>query len=266
MHVERINAFPALRHEWNRLLRSIDGASVFQTYAWVANWWKHFGDDKELYLLVARDNGTVTGIAPLMIDPVRVRGLRACRVLRFIGHGITDYLDFLLAPGREEEVLRAFSAYMRHSGKGWGLGILGEIPVTSRTHAGLQAALNEAGIACVTEEDSPCPYLTLPDDGKRFLSSLSANCRNNIKRKAKKLGRLGELEYRVVTDDQATALEQFFALQGIRRTEPLSEAAKQFHRDVSVDLSDSLSLELLSLDGKDLCALYNYDYGGVRYY
>jgi hypothetical protein len=68
--VERIGTLQGLdglRDVWDRLLVRSDFKNIFMTFDWLRTWWKIFGDDKELYVLVIRSEDTIIGIAPLML-------------------------------------------------------------------------------------------------------------------------------------------------------------------------------------------------------
>ena len=56
---------------WNSLLPKTPRASFFHTYDWLQLYWKHFGHDKQLRVLVVRSDGTPFGIVPLCINRER---------------------------------------------------------------------------------------------------------------------------------------------------------------------------------------------------
>src|SRR5262249_17223974 len=71
---------------WNALLQRSATRTVFQTWQWHAAWWQVFGPGAELVLLVARRGGELAGLGAFW---------RQRRVLRFVGHGRSDYGDLL---------------------------------------------------------------------------------------------------------------------------------------------------------------------------
>ncbi|MBM4036690.1 MAG: hypothetical protein FJ291_33575, partial [Planctomycetes bacterium] len=96
---------------------------MFLAWEWLRPWWRHFRrEDDELCILAARSpnqqsaisnqqSGRLVGIAPLYRSRVRASyRLGSLRRIGFIGDrsGDSEYLDFIIEPGREEEVLRAF--------------------------------------------------------------------------------------------------------------------------------------------------------------
>ncbi len=82
--------FRQLQEKWDLLLERSSAVTIFQTYEWYATWIKHFGSRVSLFVLVAREDEDVQGIAPLMIsqrDGFRQLGLIAGRTV--------DYEDFV---------------------------------------------------------------------------------------------------------------------------------------------------------------------------
>lgn len=59
--------FKSLCNEWGNLLQSSNLKSVFLTWEMLYTWWSHYGHGKELWLVEARANGALAGIAPLML-------------------------------------------------------------------------------------------------------------------------------------------------------------------------------------------------------
>src|SRR5262245_51117091 len=52
---------------WNALFQQTPKASFFHTYQWFVTYWKHFGGDKQMRVLVVRSGDAVIGIVPLCI-------------------------------------------------------------------------------------------------------------------------------------------------------------------------------------------------------
>lgn len=95
MEIQRHHELAELEpRRWDELAAASSPNTVFQTYGWHRAWADAFGERHELMLLSASDAGQLVGVAPLC--------LTEDRALRFIGHGSSDYMDLLVAPGRED--------------------------------------------------------------------------------------------------------------------------------------------------------------------
>ncbi|MEM2970472.1 MAG: cellulose biosynthesis protein, partial [Candidatus Bathyarchaeia archaeon] len=65
VEIDNYDDFLALEEDWNNILDKCDH-TIFSTWYWLSNWWKHFGNGKKLLLLLAQENNEIEGIAPLM--------------------------------------------------------------------------------------------------------------------------------------------------------------------------------------------------------
>ncbi|GAH64320.1 unnamed protein product, partial [marine sediment metagenome] len=70
-------------------------ASIFVLPAWLRVWWQTFGSGAEPYLRAVRQGGEIIGIAPLLVREATASIIGSADVC--------DYLDFVVAPGRERD-------------------------------------------------------------------------------------------------------------------------------------------------------------------
>jgi len=270
--VDRLESFDGLRESWHDLLDDHCNATVFQTHEWLSTWWKYFGDDRRLCLLTAREDSRLLGIAPLMIGRIRAAGVPWLKVMRFVGHDTTDYQDFILRDGHEEAVMRAFLGHLNTMKREWHVIVMGEVPETSPVNRWIGKTAESEGLAVHSEPFTPCPYIDLPASWDEYLAGLSSNARGNIRRKPRKLARLGTLDVETAPSagDMCAAMDRFLVLHDDRMqskgSDRPSEHAKRFHREVATELADHVALSFLRLDGKDVAGMYSFDFRGGRYY
>jgi CelD/BcsL family acetyltransferase involved in cellulose biosynthesis len=105
--------FAALAEEWDELYQNAPLATPFQSWAWLYSWWEFYGEGYELRLVRIRHDGLLVGLLPLMLE--RRAGLGR---LRFVGTGLTDYLDVLVREGWETRVPEAAVRGLRQM-DGW---------------------------------------------------------------------------------------------------------------------------------------------------
>lgn len=85
--IEDADELNAIASEWEELWRESPDATPFQSPQWLLPWWKHFGDDKQLTVVIGRDrDGRLNLLAPFCIEN---------RTLMLLGGWITDHLDIL---------------------------------------------------------------------------------------------------------------------------------------------------------------------------
>lgn len=130
MKIIEINDFTdfiRLKPDWGNLLLESEH-SVFSTWTWLSTWWKHFGKNRELLLLLAEENQKLVAIAPLMVTTEPFSQLHRKKI-EIIGTPDADYNSFILARTSEKEkVLYAFFKYLDSASKKWDILRFTDIP------------------------------------------------------------------------------------------------------------------------------------------
>jgi len=67
IEINDLEALESYRLAWNALLPQTPRASFFHTFDWLKNYWKCFGADQQLRVLIVRSEGTPIGIVPLCV-------------------------------------------------------------------------------------------------------------------------------------------------------------------------------------------------------
>lgn len=102
---------------WLRLQAVAAGPTFQHDPEHVAAWLRHLAADFAPLLLVAREDGAVAGIVPLMFRDGRRRGLLPFRSVRFLADLHADYAAVLARPERSGEVAAAALEWL--FGNGW---------------------------------------------------------------------------------------------------------------------------------------------------
>lgn len=261
IHVEIVDNLSDPRlSSWNKLLAKAGNPLPFQSYEWVKCWWDNFAPGSaRLFVIIARENGDIIGIAPLMC---RKYFHGRCADLKFIGTGYFDYFDFLIDKGREDEVLSGFLTCLRGKFKNFVL----QLNNIFEQSAALKVFLNPAdgvlsGFNILAQVEDEVPYLALPPSKDVFSALLKDSLKSDIARQKKRLGILGSLEFRACGDvaEGMEALEDYFSLH-IKKWEHSGgysvyklPARRDFLRSLLKNLSEGLSgVYHLSLDGRKL--------------
>jgi len=259
--------FDELAAEWSALLRRSAVDSVFLTPQWQQVWWRHFSAGRDLTLLLARDPaGTLQGIAPLYAFAQAGQ-----RILQFVGGvDVSDYLDFIVARGQEEELYRAFLNYLLNRAPSWDLLDLHDLPGHSPTRFGLlcQVCRECCPEGTLAEPEYAAPYIPLPGDWEAYLATLDKKQRHEVRRKLRRAQE--EAELRMSRQQDPAGLEEAVAtfVRLHRASHPEKEAfmtaeMEAFFHDVArVTLAAGwLSLYTLSLDGRPAASTWCFDYG-----
>lgn len=268
------DGFKALKGDWNTLALE-SGLSIFQSWEWAWHWWQANKRGKKLWLLVAKDEGGIGGIAPLYISssylglPVKVAAL--------LGTNGSDYLNVLIKPGRED-IAHALAEFLLGS-TGWDVIDLHQLSSTAET-AGMIAddtlqRMAPSDISCERIVQDPAFNLALPGNWDDYLSTLSKKFRWNVQYYSRRLAREHNLAFRVsdpatVADDMAL----FFKLHQKRflaKKKPgayINPKFRKFHTELATELCNAgrLRLYIMEIDGRPIAALYGFAFGTSFYY
>ena len=229
---------------------------------WMKAWWEAFGEGWEPCVLFVERAGRPIGIAPL-----RVRGGEA----RFLGEvNVCDYLDFVVAPGREETFLTAVLGHLQGQGiRRLDLRVLRPDSVGARF-----LAEPAADLPCDTRlepEDVTCE-LALPSAWEAYLHGLSGHQRHEVRRKLRRVQDAGEVRMRVVDEpeglrDRLDPFLDLFRSSSPQKAEFLTPVMVGFFRSVLQALvgRGMVRLHFLELDGTPAAAALCLEHGDTTY-
>jgi CelD/BcsL family acetyltransferase involved in cellulose biosynthesis len=264
--VSDLEAFGALRPEWDALLSASDAPSVFLTWEWLHTWWRHLAGGRRLHLVLVRRDGELVALAPLCLASSPLFPGR----LEMLGTGVvgSDHLDVIVRGGHAEAALEALAAHVG------GLGIALDLcQLRDRSRAAeLVARLDGNGWRQSLRATDVCPYLRLADhDWNSFLGTLGAEHRANVRRRIRKLKDRGvSLEEAASEESRRGMLAVLLRLHELRWSTRGgsdafgSPAVAAFHGEAtSLALERGwLRLQTLFLQGQPVAALYGLQYAG----
>jgi len=126
--VNTIEGFKALEHDWNKLYEKSVRTTIFSSWDWMFTWWEVFHDElsRKLYILCLYDGDELLGIAPFHIYKHYPKSLVQGKTLQFIASGnkqeenvTSEYLDFIVLPEKESEMVAAVSEYLLQHKRQW---------------------------------------------------------------------------------------------------------------------------------------------------
>jgi CelD/BcsL family acetyltransferase involved in cellulose biosynthesis len=256
--------------QWEDLLASIPDASIFNTWEYLAPWWRAFSGGQKLQVLAFRDaTSRLMGLAPLTLSAKRIAGMNV-RVVRLMGDGnYSDHLDILARPGAEEGVAAALVELLAKRSSLWDICELNTLPSRSSCGGQVLRQLETEGWPHLVYS-RPAAMVRLPETWECYLKLVSAMEREKIGRFSRRLERKYRARFYRSTkpDDLNTSLEHLFRLHQKRwelRGEPgsfRSVECRNFFQELSRSLLDRGELEFwrLELNGQAVAALF-----GLRY-
>ncbi|MEM5854025.1 MAG: GNAT family N-acetyltransferase [Candidatus Aenigmatarchaeota archaeon] len=273
MKIKEINNFSdflSLKEEWASLLKNCDH-TIFSTWEWLSTWWKCFGRNKKLLILLAEDKNKIIGIAPFMYIVNKTFGLTT-RKIEFIGTPQSDYNNFIIAE-KEEECLASFMHYITTIEEPWDYIELKEIPENTIVH--FQKRPDNIKIA-KAQLLHKCPYLILPKNVDVLVKGLNAKFRKNLKRSQKLIEMEHKLEFVDYSHPQffKEGMKQLFELHQKRwesrgeRGVFAREEIRNFHMQIAERFSTLGWLGLYSIlaDDKAIACLYGFKYRSKFYF
>jgi CelD/BcsL family acetyltransferase involved in cellulose biosynthesis len=251
------------------------GASFFQSWDWLACYWRHYGGTQRLRVLLVLEDGQPRGVVPLVVREEQTRAGR----LRILTYPLDDWGSFF-GPigGQPQAILTAALGYVRATARDWDLLDLrwvdprldGKATPTALSSAGFQAYPQQVAQAGLIEASS----------WEAYWASRTSHWRNNVRRAERRVAAAGEIthvHYRPAAGGQEGAdprwdlFEQCQAIaaaswQGSSSigTTLSHGAVREFLRDMHgvAAACGAVDLHLLYVAGRPSAFAYNYRYRG----
>jgi CelD/BcsL family acetyltransferase involved in cellulose biosynthesis len=269
---ESLESLQHLRLEWDALLRDYPYSSVFSTYEWLVSWWRAFGANDRLWVLVFRDEASaLVGLAPLALTrrgsfPFRMR------LLRLMGDGSndSDNLDLPVKPGFEGRFAESLLCFLGTKRSSWQIAELNTMPPQSPAANALRQLLEKRKWVAI-EKETPASAIALPATWEQYLGQLSSEDQKNLARYTRRLEKRFAVQiYRCSMESQLPkCLGALFEHHQARweaageRGSFGSQERREFYDELSRALlaQGRLDLWVLELDGKVVAAQFGFRYG-----
>ncbi len=242
--------------EWQELWNRLPHTTVFQSPHWLLPWIEVFQPIAP-HLLEIREGDLLVGVIPLLIY-----ARDSQRVLAFMGGGVSDYLDALVDPQYEREVLATFHDYLARECYAWDILEFTDLPAHS-----VLLRLAQVTPEFEVRPHVVCPVLSLPSRGQELSKVIPFRKRASLRNARNRLARAGGGRVEVASRESVlTALDSMFKLHSDRwatvgESGVLSETSIQdFHLRLAIRLVDLELLRLYQLFLKDhlVAALYTF--------
>jgi CelD/BcsL family acetyltransferase involved in cellulose biosynthesis len=184
-----------LYDSWNEILSQTENANVQLTHEWLSSWWEVFGDNKKLSLITITDGGKIVGIAPLTITKVICKAGFELRKLTFMGDGLTDYHDLLIANERREEILQILLKFIVNSRDNWDAIHFRNVRSDSPNLPIMRDTLGNTTFTFVERINIQCSYIPINCNWLNYYDTLGKNIRSDIRRRSNLLTKMGKVEF-----------------------------------------------------------------------
>lgn len=257
--------FQELDSEWNDLVQRSIANCVFSTIEWQRHWWAAY-QPGDLWVVTARDeNERLIGIGSWFIE-TRQEGER---VLRGVGCvEVTDYVDFIVDQDCTEQVFGCFAEVLAQNADRYDRINFCNLPHTSPTHEQFPPHLKLSGFEVEIQQQEVCPVIDLPEDWEGYLNLLDKKNRHELRRKLRRGGAEGEINWYIVNDsyhldDQLALFLKLMGESAPYKAEFLrDEQNVAFFKQVMPIMYAKgwLQLVFLTIEGEPAATYLNFDY------
>ncbi len=219
---------------------------------WLKVWWTTFGAGWAPCIMGVRQGEELIGIAPLRVLEGEAR---------FIGDpDVCDYLDFVVAPGRDPEFFRVLIEELRREGVRHM--DLGPVRADSTVMKALPLVAERLECEFSSEREDVSYELALPANWEAYLGLLKGTERHEIRRKLRRIEEAARIEFRRVDDPREVgpSMDTFLGLFGSNRSDKAAFMTSQrtrFFRSLAESMAEAglLTLSFLELDAKPAAAV-----------
>lgn len=257
-----METFDTLFACWRETTTVLPWSSLFTLPPWLTAWWQVFGAGWESHICAVRNQDSLLGIAPFMLDDGEIR---------FIGSpDVCDFMDCIIVPGAENVFFKTLITHLRqHNIKRL---VLQPVRIDSSVYAYLPTLAKALGHHVDCTPDDVVLELSLPATWDAFLIHLGGKQRHEIRRKLRRLEEHGHIHFWTVENPDITnqALTTFISLFRQNRDDKASFMTGQmeeFFCAVARALSAEHMLKhsFLNLNDQPIAGVMCFDYRSIRH-
>lgn len=253
-------SFTSLSSYWHDPEQVLNWSSIFILPGWLEVWWQTLGSGARLYLRTVRQGDSIIGIAPLQIKG---------KTASFIGSSdVCDYLDFVVATGKENDFFRVLLDDLRRQGiSQLDLGL--SKPDSAVLTALVPLSRGQGHDVSYRREDVSVE-LDLPGTWEEYLSALATKYRHEVERKLRRFSESGRGDYRSVEEAADSTVDTFLRLFTGRKEKAafMTPRMESFFRSVAERMARDrlLRFGIINLDDQPVAMVMCFDYNCVYLY
>lgn len=262
--ITNLNQFENIRDTWINLFSELNSRNIFSTFEWCYIWWKHYGQDKQLKVLLLREKESIVGIVPLMVERSYFNYCPA-KIIKFIGDGLSDRNQFLFK-GDFEVCISSLLSYI-YNFEDWNLVQLNEIGGNINLDYLLgKRKLNQFAIRI--KKGCAAPYMELGNEFGSFSKKLGKGFGKSLRNRQRRLMGAGNIDFIRIKDDsniaeflhKAATIEKNSWKGKENKGIFISERDVSFHTELAMAIKDKGWFELffLFINGQPISYRYGF--------
>ncbi len=270
MEYQLHTTFPdEMRTEWNALLEESVSHVPFLRHEYLQTWWQSRGGGEwpqaQLALVTARQDGRLTGIAPLFHTPAH-DGRASLMLLGSIE--ISDYLDLIARPVDLQAFVDGLMHFLDNAPlPTWQALDLYNILDNSPSLDALQSAAQKVGFSYECTNLQHSPYIPLPGDWETYLAGIDKKQRHEVRRKIRRAEsseipvRWYIFENEAALEDEIEAFMQLMAQDEEKAAFLTPEMRATLRAVIRCAFEEGcLNLAFLEVGGQKAAAYLSFDY------
>ena len=281
VEVDNLEELASYRLLWQSLFPDAPRASFFHTYDWFATYWKHFGRQRQMRVLVIRAAGSPIGIVPLCVGRERYH----LGNLRVLTYPLSDWgLWYGPIGANQSGSMFMATKHLLHTRRDWDMVDLRWVPAQHAADSAVSRAMWSAGWNPRKSIYQQSSILHLSGyDWNSYFSSRSKKWRHETRRQLRALQRQGKVSFQRhrpagmargdsdprwdLYEDCLVVSKRSWQAQSKLGNTLCREHVQPFLRDCHQAAAKlgMLDLTLLRVDGRPVAFQYNYCYEGTIY-
>jgi len=255
----------SIKEIWNELLRKSHTYAPYLTYGWFTTAWQCLDSDKELHVIVVKDDGEIISIAPFLNSRKKFLGISVNK-LCYIRNANTPFQDFILTTKKEESITLILD-YLKKKSRLWNIIELDEMRADSITTELLRNICSSNGLSYHEEFKYNSWYLPIEQTWEECLAKLKSKTKKEFKRKLNRLERLGDLRLDIITNLEEINSHLKIYLDLYERTWKGREKNPELYYKIAEFFSkeNSFFLYTLLLNDKPIAYLYSIKMNNILY-
>ncbi|MCC9609328.1 GNAT family N-acetyltransferase [Blastopirellula sp. JC732] len=179
VEISEISDLVAYAAVWKTLFARMPRATFFQTLQWLCAYWKNFGADQRLRVLIVHAGGEPIGILPLVVRREQTR-LGSFRVLTY---PLADWGSFYGPIGADGAATLALGLrYIAQTRRDWDLLDLRWVEMDAVDRGRTENAFRLAGMSTLVTPWKEISMVDLPNSWEDYLESRKSKFRQNVRR------------------------------------------------------------------------------------
>ena len=190
--INSIEELAALRGAWEELLAQTPRGSFLRTFDWLEVYWRHYGDDQKLRVLVVSEDNQVVGIVPLVVRPTKTK----VGWLNYLTYPNDDWGTFYGPIGaRVEFTLTHALKHILASRRDWDIIELRNVDTAGADDGQTQRAFDAVGLRKYERMWMPAVLIDVSMSYDEYMKGRKKSWRKSWKKNERTLAAQGELRH-----------------------------------------------------------------------